>query len=57
MPGIFKRFANVSANKYVFPDAEDLAVSVEAPAPVEPAGPEASPVEEAADPKPEPEQQ
>ena len=24
MPGIFKRFANVSANKYVFPDAEDL---------------------------------
>ncbi|MCI9257134.1 FliH/SctL family protein [Oscillospiraceae bacterium 42-9] len=57
MPGIFKRFANVSANKYVFPDAEDLAVSVEEPAPVEPAGPEASPVEEAAQPKPEPEQQ
>lgn len=57
MPGIFKRFANVSANKYVFPDAEDLAVSVEEPAPVEPAGPEASPAEEAAPPKPEPEQQ
>lgn len=57
MSGIFKRFANVSANKYVFPDAEDLAVSVEEPAPVEPAGPEASPVEEAAQPKPEPEQQ
>lgn len=57
MPGIFKRFANVSANKYVFPDAEDLAVSVEEPAPVEPAGPEASPVEEEAQPKPEPEQQ
>ena len=57
MPGIFKRFANVSANKYVFPDAEDLAVSVEEPAPVEPAGPEASPVEEADQPKPEPEQQ
>lgn len=27
MPGIFKRFVNVAADKYVFPDAEDLAVS------------------------------
>lgn len=29
MPGIFKRFANVSADKYVFPDAEDLSFSLE----------------------------
>ena len=27
MPGIFKRFVNVAADKYVFPDAEDLRVS------------------------------
>ena len=27
MPGIFKRFVNVAADKYVFPDAEDLTVS------------------------------
>lgn len=31
MPGIFKRFANVSADKYVFPDAEDLSFSAEEP--------------------------
>ena len=31
MPGIFKRFVNVAADKYVFPDAEDLAVSSSEP--------------------------
>lgn len=34
MPGIFKRFINVAADKYVFPDAEDLTVS--SPEPEEP---------------------
>lgn len=35
MPGIFKRFANISADKYVFPDAEDLSFPSEAePVPV-----------------------
>lgn len=27
MPGIFKRFVNVAADKYIFPDAENLSVS------------------------------
>lgn len=30
MPGIFKRFTSVSADKYVFPDAEDLSFPAEA---------------------------
>lgn len=38
MPGIFKRFVNVSADKYVFPDAEDLTVFK--PEPAAPAAPE-----------------
>lgn len=54
MPGIFKRFVNVSANKYVFPDAEDLAVSVEEPVEEEAPLPEAPPDEEGpAEPEPE----
>lgn len=54
MPGIFKRFVNVSANKYVFPDAEDLAVSVEEPVEEEAPLPEAPPEEEGpAEPEPE----
>ncbi len=54
MPGIFKRFVNVSANKYVFPDAEDLAVSVEEPVEEEALLPEAPPDEEGpAEPEPE----
>ena len=56
MPGIFKRFVNVSANKYVFPDAEDLAVSVEEPVEEEAPLPEAPPDEEGpAEPEKEPE--
>jgi len=36
MPGIFKRFAGLSADKYVFPDAEDLHFPSEAePVPLE----------------------
>lgn len=31
MPGIFKRFVNVSADKYVFPDAEDLTFAPDEP--------------------------
>lgn len=35
MPGIFKRLLNVTADKYVFPDAEDLAFSEPEPEPEE----------------------
>lgn len=41
MPGIFKRFINVAADKYVFPDAEDLTVSTPEPEPPEQPIPEA----------------
>lgn len=40
MPGIFKRFTSVNADKYIFPDAEDLNF---------PAEPEAQPLEDFAD--------
>lgn len=35
MPGIFKRFVNVAADKYVFPAAEDLPISAPEPEAVE----------------------
>lgn len=54
MPGIFKRFVHVNADKYVFPDAEDLAVFQ--PEPVKPEEPEEAQAEAPAQPEePEPE--
>lgn len=56
MPGIFKRFVNVSAAKYVFPDADDLSVVSEEQEPQEQPQPEEeSPPEEPEAPEPEPE--
>lgn len=58
MPGIFKRFVNVAADKYVFPAAEDLTVSSSEPETVElPSFHEGEEPEEtaAAQPAPEPE--
>lgn len=52
MPGIFKRFINVAADKYVFPDAEDLTVSTPEPDPPEQPIPE---TEEKPAPEPPPE--
>ena len=53
MPGIFKRFVNVAADKYVFPDAEDLTVSSPEPQPAEPVT-EAGEEQPAPEPPPEP---
>ncbi|MDE6837582.1 MAG: F0F1 ATP synthase subunit delta [Acutalibacter sp.] len=53
MPGIFKRFVNVAADKYVFPDAEDLTVSSPEPQPAEPAT-EAGEEQLSPEPPPEP---
>ncbi len=53
MPGIFKRFVNVAADKYVFPDAEDLTVSSPEPQPAEPTT-EAGEEQPAPEPPPEP---
>lgn len=49
MPGIFKRFTSVSADKYVFPDAEDLTFPAEAEAVPEPAEEEPGEEEEEVD--------
>lgn len=53
MPGIFKRFVNVAADKYVFPDAEDLTVSSPEPQPAESAT-EAGEEQLSPEPPPEP---
>ncbi len=53
MPGIFKRFVNITADKYVFPAAEDL--SVASPEPALEQDPAANPEEEESrEPEPEP---
>ena len=57
MPGIFKRFVNVSAAKYIFPDAEDLTVVSEEPEVQEAPGEEENILPEeppAHEPEPEP---
>lgn len=54
MPGIFKRFINVAADKYVFPDAEDLTVSTPEPEPPEQPIPEAEEEPAPSEPPPEP---
>lgn len=59
MPGIFKRFTSVSADKYVFPDAEDLSFPAEKeyePAALEDFGPDGGfgQDEESAEPKAKP---
>ena len=56
MPGIFKRFTSVNADKYVFPDAEDLNIPAEAgyaPAPLEDFGDQEGAVPDEGSEKPE----